>query len=133
MFEYSPLIKSFFKGKCVSQLVQLRQKIQSIQTTRKITHAVRLVSMSLYAKLEKQAGPLSTYLHHIQKLFVELVAHSPEWKNPISWGSWWKVFFISSAEERPYYKGRNQSFKQTPVGIRRADGPRQGGPQRQVR
>jgi len=65
----------------VAQLAQLRQKIRSIQTTKKITHAVRLVSMSLYNKLEKQDLPLKNYTKNIKNLFVQLLDQAPEWKN----------------------------------------------------
>jgi F-type H+-transporting ATPase subunit gamma len=62
----------------MSQLVQLRHKIRSIQTTKKITHAVRLISMSLYGKLEKINRPLENYTNHIQELFLETLQQAPE-------------------------------------------------------
>jgi F-type H+-transporting ATPase subunit gamma len=67
----------------VSHLVLLRKQIKSIQTTRKITHAVRLVSMSLYAKLEKLHAPLKYYLNNTEGLFIELIRLVPEWKNAL--------------------------------------------------
>ncbi|MFH0898100.1 MAG: FoF1 ATP synthase subunit gamma [bacterium] len=67
----------------MSQLIQLRQKIKSIKTTQKITHAVRLVSMSLYAKLEKRHSPLKYYTQQLKKIFESLQAISPDWKHPI--------------------------------------------------
>ena len=67
----------------VSQLIQLRQKIKGIKTTRKITHAVRLVSMSLYAKLERRHTPLKAYITTLKKFFKELLSRAPLWKHPI--------------------------------------------------
>ncbi len=67
----------------MSQLIQLRQKIKSIKTTRKITHAVRLVSMSLYAKLEKRHTALKYYTQVLKTLFNELSAQDTQWKHPI--------------------------------------------------
>jgi len=67
----------------VSQLIQLRQKIKSIKTTRKITHAVRLVSMSLYAKLERKNTALKYYTKNLKALFNELSAQNVQWKHPI--------------------------------------------------
>ncbi len=65
----------------MAQLAQLRQKIKSIQTTKKITHAIRLVSMSLYNKLDKLDAPLKNYTKNIKNLFVHLLPAAPQWKN----------------------------------------------------
>lgn len=67
----------------MSQLAQLRQKIKSVQTTKKITHAVRLISMSFYNKLDKLDQPLKTYTKGVSDLFLELLRHSPSWKKPL--------------------------------------------------
>jgi len=67
----------------VAHLIQLRQKIKSIQTTKKITHAVRLVSMSLYARMEKQDVPLKRYVTTMQQLFIRLSQCVPDWKSPL--------------------------------------------------
>ncbi len=67
----------------MSHLIQLKQKIKSIQMTRKITHAVRLVSMSLYTQLEKENTALTYYKDHTLQLFTKLALSAPEWKNPI--------------------------------------------------
>jgi len=66
----------------VAHLIQLRQKIKSIQTTKKITHAVRLVSMSLYARMEKQDVPLKRYVTTMQQLFIRLSQCVSDWKSP---------------------------------------------------
>ena len=67
----------------MAQLTQIRQKFRSIVTTKKITHAVRLVSMSLYSKLEKQKNNLQNYTKSIFQLFNYAKTHNPEWKNKI--------------------------------------------------
>ena len=67
----------------MSTLTLLKNKIRSIQTTQKITHAVRLISMSFYSKLEKQNVYLQDYTINISQLFSQLLAFVPEWKNPI--------------------------------------------------
>jgi F-type H+-transporting ATPase subunit gamma len=67
----------------VSQLTPLKRKIKSIQTTQKITHAVRLISMSFYSKLEKQNVFLQDYKNSICDVFTQLVVSFPEWKNPV--------------------------------------------------
>ncbi len=67
----------------MSQLVSLRQKIRSIQTTKKITHAVRLVSMSLYNKLDKMGAPLKTYADGVKSLLLQLSQADTAWHHPI--------------------------------------------------
>lgn len=49
----------------MSHLIQIRDQIRAIQTTKKITHAIRLVSMSLYSKLEKKNTPLQKYTQQL--------------------------------------------------------------------
>lgn len=48
----------------------------------KITHAVRLVSMSLYGRMEKQDIPLKRYVTTMQQLFIRLSQCVPDWKSP---------------------------------------------------
>jgi len=67
----------------MSQLAPLRQKIRLIQTTKKITHAVRLVSMSFYNKLDKLNAPISTYAENVKSCFLDVLAHAPEWKSDL--------------------------------------------------
>lgn len=67
----------------MSRLIQLREQIRAIQTTKKITHAVRLVSMSMYGKLEKLSLPHKTYFQSIAKFFMGLIEQAPEWQHPV--------------------------------------------------
>ncbi len=67
----------------MSQLAYLRQKIKSIQTTKKVTHAIRLVSMSLYSKLEKQDATLKYYTQTVRNLFKDHLQYAPDWKNDV--------------------------------------------------
>lgn len=67
----------------MSQLAHLRQKIKSIQTTKKVTHAIRLVSMSLYSKLERQDATLKYYTKTVRELFCDHLQYAPEWNNPV--------------------------------------------------
>jgi F-type H+-transporting ATPase subunit gamma len=68
-----------FSGGNVSKKVQMKQKIKSINSTKKITHAIRLVSMSLYAKLEHQEPFVRYYVDTLSKLFVELSKNNVDW------------------------------------------------------
>jgi len=66
----------------VSKKVYIRQKIKSIQTTKKITHAIRLVSMSLYSKLEHQAQHTRVYVDTLSDSFGSLLKHKADWQSP---------------------------------------------------
>lgn len=65
----------------MSQLAHIKRRIKSIKTTQKITHAMRLISMSLYSKLEKERLALDYHKATLQRLFKNLSLHCPEWKN----------------------------------------------------
>ena len=67
----------------MSQLIRLRRQIKSIETTKKITYAMRLISMSLYGKLEKQGKPLAHYRTMLFDLFNEVAYTNSGWDNPI--------------------------------------------------
>ena len=65
----------------MSQIAPLRNKIRAIQTTKKITHAVRLVSMSSFSKLEKESICMNYCTDNLTKVFVTLLAQVPDWKH----------------------------------------------------
>ncbi len=68
----------------MAQLTQLRRKIQAIETTKKITYAIRLVSMASYAKLDKQVNFLREYKNNISKTFTQILnIKESEWNNKI--------------------------------------------------
>jgi F-type H+-transporting ATPase subunit gamma len=59
----------------MAELIHMRQRIRTVETIKKITHAMRLVSMSAHAKLSKQYTAINTYhagitdiLHQIQAI-----------------------------------------------------------------
>ena len=67
----------------MSKQIQLKQKIKSIQTTKKITNAIRQVSMSLYSKLEHNSPAIRNYTQNLKNLFTELVSYDQTWQNPL--------------------------------------------------
>ncbi len=68
--------------KIVSDLTNLRRQIHSVTTTKKITNAIRLVSMSLYSNLERKKRPLSTYYQTLRELYAILLK---AYKSPSPW------------------------------------------------
>jgi F-type H+-transporting ATPase subunit gamma len=67
----------------MAQLVQLRQRIKAIETIKKITHAMRLISMSTHSRLKHKEEPLRTYNKSINELFTKIQRVTPDWKHPI--------------------------------------------------
>jgi len=65
------------------QLVQLRSRIKAIETIKKITHAMRLISMSTHSRLKHKEEPLRTYKLTILALFNKLKKRAPDWHDPI--------------------------------------------------
>jgi F-type H+-transporting ATPase subunit gamma len=70
------------EGFKMSQLVQLRRQIKSIQATKKVTHAVRLTSMSMYSKLESRFANTQQYASHTQDFLTTLSQYSDSIKIP---------------------------------------------------
>lgn len=58
----------------MSQLTLMRHHIKAVQTIRKITQAMRLISMSTHSRIKQLQTPLHTYQKTILQLFVR--AHS---------------------------------------------------------
>lgn len=65
------------------QLVQLRNRIKAIETIKKITHAMRLISMSTHSRLKHKEEPLRVYSKAINDLFDKVQRITPDWKHPV--------------------------------------------------
>lgn len=66
----------------MAQLIEMRKRIAAIETTKKITHAMRLIAMSTHSRLKSKEEPLQIYKENIQALFAKLQAHVPTWSHP---------------------------------------------------
>lgn len=67
----------------MSQLIQMRQRIKAIETIKKITHAMRLISMSLHARLKLKEEPLTAYKNTLTSIFHDIKEQYPQWHNAI--------------------------------------------------
>ncbi len=67
----------------MSKLIQLRHRIKAIETIKKITHAMRLISMSTHSQLKHQQASLKQYTHTLEKIYTNLQALAPKWNNPL--------------------------------------------------
>ena len=68
----------------MAQLIQMRQRIKAIETIKKVTHAMRLISMSLHSRLRGKTPLLKNYNDEISNIFKKLRLVAPDWKSPIT-------------------------------------------------
>jgi len=57
----------------MSQLIQMRQRIDAIATIKKITHATRLIAMSAHTRLANREPIMTHYKDEVQRLFGRLI------------------------------------------------------------
>ncbi len=67
----------------MAQLVQMRQRIKAIETIKKVTNAMRLISMSSHTKMQAKRKVLNHYTETIKNLFYKLRKSTPSWRNRI--------------------------------------------------
>ena len=58
----------------MSQLIQMNQRINAIETIKKITHATRLIAMSAHTRLAHKEPSLKNYKQEVSKLFSHLAS-----------------------------------------------------------
>lgn len=63
--------------------MQIRQRMGAIATIQKITHSMRLISMSAHTRLKSREKSLAFYTSTLKNLFEEAKAQLPDWHNPI--------------------------------------------------
>lgn len=67
----------------MSQLIQLRTRIKAIETIKKITHAMRLISMSSHTRMRSKEEQFKEYLDTLQAVTALVKEACPEWQHPI--------------------------------------------------
>lgn len=67
----------------MAQLIQMRQRIKAIETIKKITHAMQLISMSMHSRLRNRAPLLENYQQEVERMFEKVRFAAPAWHNPI--------------------------------------------------
>ncbi len=65
----------------MSQLIHMRQRIKAVETIKKITSAMRLISRSFHTKLDKQKKPLAEYRQALCNLLGYVKKLCPEWQH----------------------------------------------------
>lgn len=67
----------------MAQLIQMRQRMKAIQVIKKITHAMRLISMSNHSRMTHQETSLKLYQETIQRLFLCAKQTYPNYYMPL--------------------------------------------------
>lgn len=62
----------------MSQLIQMRQRIRAIETIKKITHAMRLISMSSHARLKNKQESFEAYTKNLRQLLARIQKNTPQ-------------------------------------------------------
>lgn len=65
----------------MSKLIQMRSRIQTIETIRKVTDAMRIISMSAHSRLKIKQESLSNYLTTLMILLAKVQQATPSWSN----------------------------------------------------
>ena len=65
----------------MSKLIQMRNRIQTIETIRKVTDVMRIISMSAHSRLKVKQEPLGEYLHTLKNFLAKVQRATPSWKH----------------------------------------------------
>ena len=82
------------KKGCMSQLIQMRQRMKAVETIKKITHAMRLISMSTHTRSRSRKDTLTTYRQEVSQLFGSIQQLFPDWQHK-------KLFALESTNPTP--------------------------------
>ncbi len=63
----------------MSQLIRMRQRIKAIKTIKKITHALRLISMSTHLRLRSRKSAVEYYKGTLTHILYQVQKSMPEW------------------------------------------------------
>jgi F-type H+-transporting ATPase subunit gamma len=67
----------------MSQLIHMRQRIKAVETIKKITHAMRLISMSSHSRIRGKRSHFEAYRNELRSLYAHLKDNLPDWNNTI--------------------------------------------------
>lgn len=65
----------------MSKLIQMRNRIQTIETIKKVTDVMRIISMSAHSRLKIKQEPLSEYLDTLKRLLAKIQHATPSWSH----------------------------------------------------
>ncbi len=65
----------------MSKLIQMRNRIQTIETIKKVTDVMRIISMSAHSRLKAKQEPLGQYLEILTGLLAKVQQATPSWSH----------------------------------------------------
>ena len=65
----------------MSKLIQMRNRIQTIETIKKVTDVMRIISMSAHSRLKIKQEPLSEYLDTLKNLLSKVKRAATSWSH----------------------------------------------------
>ena len=68
----------------MSQLIQMRRRIKTIETIRKITNAMRLIAMSGHSRLKHKEELVKNYNNQVEELYKQIRSQIPENYDPLA-------------------------------------------------
>ncbi len=69
----------------MSELVAMRQRIKAIETIKKVTHAMRLISMSGHSRLRAKRVLIEEYKKQVNIIISRIQHFYASWSHPILW------------------------------------------------
>jgi len=66
----------------MEQLTQMKQRIKAVETIKKVTHAMRLISMSAHTRLQEKRSFLTTYKDTFESLWASVSPGLPKTEDP---------------------------------------------------
>jgi F-type H+-transporting ATPase subunit gamma len=67
----------------MSHLIHIKQKIKTVETISKVTHAMRLIAMSSHAQLKQDLSNVTEYANNLCRLFEQARNDNPSWSHPL--------------------------------------------------
>lgn len=67
----------------MSELIAMRQRIKAVETIKKVTHAMRLISMSLHARTKHGKALLQDYKGALLHIIKNIMHTQPSWTHPV--------------------------------------------------
>lgn len=61
----------------------MRQRMKAIETIKKVTHAMRLISMSIHGRIKQRRGTLDEYRTHLGNLIMTILHQHPLTQHPL--------------------------------------------------
>ncbi|CRH46058.1 F-ATPase gamma subunit, sodium ion specific [Mycoplasmopsis arginini] len=62
----------------MESLQKIKQRINSINSTKKITKAMELVATAKFSKIKNKISEVKSYFKNVENIFINLIKHSEQ-------------------------------------------------------